>query len=336
MWLNPNTAQRDKSSLPTYRPDIYEENSDHVIRRDSSTIDQILEQLKKTPVLCDLIDLDIDQGCLRIGAGGGFHFASTHPIKGTPVLLKIGSGLGERYWMEQISRTAPDIVPTVYATGSRLGKLEVGWILLERIEAYDLGAGWQGNEFEMLLEAAARFQAAAHRIPNRHTIQADLQWLRACVDQGIQWGAPGPTNIIVDRMERDFAWVCSVCPPGVCHGDIHLGNGLPLGPPPKRCQLLLVDARPHWIPWAFEAAYLQSLVAGGKKYQGDTGLVAKLSNYRTHLGLTSCPGNELKRLETILMGWHMTWVWDPEDAEEEPDLAVVVENYVVASAELSE
>jgi len=30
----------------------------------------------------------------------------------------------------------------------------------------------------------------------------------------------------------------------------------------------------------------------------------------------------------------MTWVWDPEDAEEEPDLAEVVEQYVVASAEL--
>jgi len=224
MWLNPTTAQRDKSSPPTCRPDIYEENSDYLIRRDPSTIDLILGQLKKTPVLYDLIDLDIDQDCLRIGAGGGFHFVSTHPIKGTPVLLKIGSGLGECYWMEQISRTTNDVVPTVYATGSKLGDLEVGWLLLERIEAYDLGTGWQGNEFEMLLEAAARFQAAAHHIPNRHTIQADLQWLKACVDQGIQLDAPGPTNIIVDRMGQDLVWVCSVCPPEVCHGDIHLSR----------------------------------------------------------------------------------------------------------------
>ena len=118
------------------------------------------------------------------GAGGGFHFGGVHLSTDSPVLIKLGSSPGERYWMEQMFHIAPDLVPSVYATGDRLGGLKLDWIALEKVECNFLGPQWNGNEFDMLLDAAAHFQGAARQIPIAHVERIELERLRRYFDEG--------------------------------------------------------------------------------------------------------------------------------------------------------
>lgn len=316
--------------------DVYEEDG-WSIRRDPEVIGHLQMLLANTAGLREAID-GLEPEEQSKGAGGGFHFGGVHRPTDTPVLIKLGSSLSERYWMEQMCRVAPGLVPSVYATGDRLGDLDLGWIVLERVECHHLGPQWEGNEFDMLLDAAAHFQVAARQIPMACVERIDLERLRAFFDEGLFGDGlvldqPGPTEVVVHRLEEDFEWVCSVCRYEVCHGDIQMNNGLALGAPPGRCPLLLVDPLPKWQPWAFDAGYLQAINSEDRKRKGYTGLVRKLAHYRMGRGLEICSEADLDRLEKIAVGWYAIWCWDSEDAADR-DYAAEVERYVSESAAL--
>ena len=317
--------------------DVFEENG-WSIRRTPKVISHLQDLLENTKALRGMID-GIKPDEQSKGAGGGFHFGGVHRSTDSSVLIKLGSSPGERYWMEQMCHVAPKLVPSVYATGNKLGDLNIDWIALEKVDCSFLGPQWNGNEFDMLLDAAAHFQKAARQIPMAHVDRIDLNRLRAyfdkgLFDEGLSFDQTAPFDVIVRRLEEDFKWVCSVCCYEICHGDIQMNNGLALGAPPERCPLLLIDPLPKSQPWAFDAGYLQAINSEDRKRTGYTGLIHKLASYRLERGLEVCNEEDLDRLEKIVVAWYAIWTWDDEDAEESNDYVDEVERYVLESAAL--
>ena len=313
--------------------DIYEEDG-WTIRRDPEVVSFLQRLLEETASLRRVIH-NIEPHEQSKGAGGGFHFVGEHCLTGVPALVKLGLEFGQRYWLEQMSKVTPDLVPSVYASGDKLGDLELDWIATQKVEYNSLGPQWEGNEFDMLLNAAAHFQEAARQVPRAQVQLIDLRRLRSYFEnglfgEGLAIDPPGPADVVVQRLKDDFEWVCSVCSYEVCHGDIQMNNGLAKGPPPERCPLMLVDPEPKWQPWAFDAAYLQAINSQDRKRKGYTGLVRKLAQYRLERGLEVCSEDDLERLEKIALAWFAIWCWHSENWG--CDYAQEAERYITESA----
>jgi hypothetical protein len=176
-----------------------------------------------------------------------------------PVLVKLGVNANQLYWSRMVAKSAPDLMPLLYASGDGLGDLEMGWIVMERIPFGPLGPGWNGDEFVMLLDAAVRFQREAGNIEARHVATLDVDMLRSWLEVGIGLDPPGPVDGVLERFEADFAWVAPVCGYEVCHGDVHMCNALSRTPPPLSSAAVLIDCQPIIQLWAFDAAYPQVL-----------------------------------------------------------------------------
>jgi hypothetical protein len=102
--------------------------------------------------------------------GSGLHFSGMWRETNAPVLLKVGVGENELYWTRWLTAHAPDLVPTLFTSGNKIGPppgLDLRWTVTERV-LYGLAPSWQGKEFTMLLEAGVRFQRAAQDAPREH------------------------------------------------------------------------------------------------------------------------------------------------------------------------
>ncbi|MEQ7127631.1 hypothetical protein ABN034_24195 [Actinopolymorpha sp. B11F2] len=51
---------------------------------------------------------------------------------GESVVVKLNACAIELDWMSVVSRRAPGLVPHVYASGRRLGDVDVGWLVMRR------------------------------------------------------------------------------------------------------------------------------------------------------------------------------------------------------------
>ena len=52
----------------------------------------------------------------------------------------------------------------LYAHGEALGGYDMAWVVMERLPHGPLGAAWNGQQFDLLIEAAGRFYQAAQQI----------------------------------------------------------------------------------------------------------------------------------------------------------------------------
>lgn len=155
--------------------------------------------------------------------------------------------------------------------------------------------------------------------------------------RGVEEGppAPGPGRVVLDRLERDWQWVLSVCRAEMCHGDLHMSNVVSRTPPPEG-RALLIDYTPQAMPWAFEAAYCQMLNSIDRQRVGYTGLVAKMAAQRTAHGPESCPPADLPRLSTILLAWYALRQWPISPYRHViPDYVHEIRRYIEESAALS-
>jgi hypothetical protein len=241
----------------------------------------------------------------------GFHFAAHHRVSAEPLLLKINVSPKQLWWTEQLARVEPELLPHVYATGVLPDTEPLGWVLWERIPN-GLHPGWQGREFDMLLEAGVRFQLAAYTLAEAATAAATLdtlqvEQLRAGLERGIQQGAPGPAAQVHARVFDDWAWVHQVCETAICHGDLHMANALCRSEPPAGTALL-IDFHPTLMPWAYESAKPEILNADPQR-PGCRGLVTRQAAMRTARGLSAPGGATLARLEAIVLGWWAIQLW---------------------------
>jgi hypothetical protein len=241
----------------------------------------------------------------------GVHDTGTWHATGESVFLKLGVTDAELFWTRWLTSHAPDLVPTLLASGDQLGPSpgrDVGWIVTEKLP-YGLDPSWQGNEFAMLLEAGVRFQEAAREAPAERCRVIDQAEVRGRLERGLAHAPPGPARQLVDRFYRDWEWVVAVCPPEVCHGDLHLANALARVPPPAVSPAVLIDPAPALQLWAFDAARAQLLNSIDRRRPGYTHLVERMAAPWETYGLPTCRGTDLSRLAAISLGWFAIIVW---------------------------
>ncbi|MFC7618770.1 hypothetical protein [Microlunatus sp. GCM10028923] len=291
-----SSAARDGSSLI---------GADGRVRNDPAAVALIHHRARAEAALRGLADLRV------FGAewgSSGLHFAGRWTASGAEVILKVGVSPPQRWWTEKISEEDPGLAPTLFASGSQLGDVELGWILTERLPG-GLHAGWDGVEFGMLMAAGARFQRfARHHPTGPHSVTAAADvadWIRSAMVRG----APGPAASLLDSLDHDWGFVRDVCPPEICHGDLHMANVLSRTPAPHLSDAVLIDFEPSFMPWAFEAAYCQILNSDPARV-GWHGLVPLMAERRAALGLPTVGSEaDLKRVEAITLGWYALRMW---------------------------
>jgi hypothetical protein len=239
------------------------------------------------------------------------HFSARLMSSGAPALLKVNVATDQLWWTRLLAQEYPALLPHVFAAGEYVGGQKLGWILWERVRG-GLHPGWQGREFDMILEAGVRFQVASRKLA--HSAQAagllaelHVEDLAERLEQGVRRAAPGPAKRVLRRVFEHWAWVKESCETEVCHGDLHLANALCRDEPPGG-EALLIDHHPTRMPWVCEAAKPEILNAEPSR-TGCRGLVAKQAAIRSRLGLSAPTGAELERLQAIVLGWWAIQTW---------------------------
>jgi hypothetical protein len=213
----------------------------------------------------------------------------------TPVIVKLSVDPWERYWMTSIDRTAPGLVSRVFAGGECIGPYPLCWLALEHVP-YALSHDWGDRMYELLAEAAVRFQAAARVIDRRYVGMVCYHSTQANLEQAQREGCPGPVQRVIDRLDEDWNWVNAQCGLEVCFGDLTMGNAASVTPPPTGEQIRLIDPLPRIAPWAWDAAYCQTLDANN-----DVRMIHSMAAARQAQGLPVPKPTALDRLATILL-----------------------------------
>ncbi|MGW5363032.1 phosphotransferase [Actinopolymorpha pittospori] len=255
------------------------------------------EQLGREPSLAALSEIEYQP---RTTNEIGTIFRAVWAPTGESVVVKLNATAIELDWMREVSRRAPGLVPHVYASGRRLGDVDLGWLVLRRAPHHiDVGSP---DDCRKLMLAAARFQQVARDIDKMTYPPIDAAFFEWCMPEAIKADCPGPAEGVLARLHQDLRWVDDQSPRVRCHGDVYFENVLseiPGGP------LLLIDPSPRTANWAWDAAYAQML--SGK--EGTPRLVPLLAEARRSLGLPTGDPPTLDRLETVLLAWSSMLWW---------------------------
>lgn len=211
----------------------------------------------------------------------------------------------EFYWMKAIADRDSALVPLVYASGAELAGQDLRWLVLERIPfALIPASNWQGNQWPMMAEAAARFQKAARTIDSSMAFQEGVQTVRSWLNRAHAANCPADVEPLLTTLEEDWAFVTAVCPVEVCFGDLHPGNVLCRTAAPGPGKGVLVDPIPRLQPWVFDAAYCQAIAS-----DHDVHLPELLAKARKSLDLPTADGNDFGRSRTLTLGWTAALWW---------------------------
>ena len=253
------------------------------------------------------------------------HFSARLIASGQPVLLKVNVADEQLWWTRALAASFPEQLPQVFASGDRLGSERLGWVLWERVQG-GLHPGWQGREFDMLLDAGVRFQIAARTLADSAQAagainELDEHDLAELLEQGVGREAPGPASRVLERLSEHWAWVTAACETEICHGDLHMANALCRDAPPNGTALL-IDHHPTRMPWACEPAKPEILNAEPTR-AGCRDLVLKQAAIRRRYGLAVPAQADLVRLQAIVLGWWAMQAWayvgpDPDPAWRAP------------------
>jgi hypothetical protein len=272
------------------------------------------DQLGREPSLTALSEIRYEQ---RAAGDVGTFFRAVWEPTSESVFVKLNATAIERAWMSVLSRRAPGLVPHVYASGGRIGDVDVGWLVLQRTP-YHFDPG-SADDCRKLMRAAARFQQVARDIDDVTYGPIDAAFFEWCMPEAIKADCPGPGAEILARLHRDIRWVDEQSPRVRCHGDLHFANAVsevPAGP------LLLIDPTPRTAHWAWDAAYAQML--SGNEHTPR--LIPLLARSRHSRGLPTADPATLQRLETTLLAWSsMLWWAIKPTRRDDPWFAAQVE-----------
>lgn len=237
---------------------------------------------------------------------GSVHVTGTWSDADVEVVVKVGASPAQVAWTGELAHVEPTLVPRVFAGGNRLAGTDLGWLVLERLP-HGLDGGWGGAEFEVLADAGVRFQRAARDV---RLAAGDLtrdqvrDWVLLARDRG----APGPVDALLSRLDDDWGFVAEVCPPEVCHGDLHLANALVRRPAPVVSPAVLVDCEPCRMPWVVEATYAQVLNSDPAR-SGWQDLAGLMARRRRALGLPVGHDGDVQRASTTALAWNAVRLW---------------------------
>ena len=280
--------------------DIFEDDG-ATVRRDQTTLKAIHTSLQRHATMLENICPDLQEWGLQAA-----HFEASIRGSNVAAIVKVGLSDAERYYHEQTYLRAADFVPRVFEAGHL--EEEINWVAFERIPWGPLGPLYQGREFDYLIDAGVRFQSIARDIEPRHLRTVTLASLRRAIELGSKGGAPGPVDAILERLEPSWQSVVASCGTEVCHGDLHLGNGLTRVRPPSG-PVVLIDFSPVRQPWCFDAAYLEALNSGDPSRPNAVGIVARTAGRRRAMGLSVPDRSAVERASALALGWFAISHW---------------------------
>jgi hypothetical protein len=241
--------------------------------------------------------------------------------------VKLNISPWELYWMRALGAHAPDLAPRVLASGAQLGEYALRWLVLEKAP-YQLNHAWGERMYDLLAEAAVRFQVAAQAIDRRFTAIEGRDATQRWIERGLHAGCPGSLRQVLARLHQDWEWVTRTCGLEVCFGDLTPVNALCRTPAPGGAPALLIDPIPRVAPWAWDAAYCQTISASS-----DVRMVHRMAAIRRQRGLHAPEGPDLDRLAVIMLAW-LSALWWGIALWRHTDLPwrAQIERYVEASA----
>lgn len=237
---------------------------------------------------------------------GSVHLTGNWADAGVEVLVKVGASPAQVAWTRELAGSEPSLVPRVFAGGLRLAGADLGWLVLERLP-HGLDGGWGGAESTALVDAGVRFQRAARDV---RLAAGDLtrdqvrDWIVLARDRG----APGPVDVLLSRLDVDWELLVEICPPEVCHGDLHLANALVRAPAPVRSPAVLVDCEPSRMSWVVEAAYAQVLNSDPAR-PGWRDLAGLMAGRRRVQGLAVGRDADVQRAAATALAWNALRLW---------------------------
>ncbi len=213
------------------------------------------------------------------------------------VVVKVPVPPRELLWLRRLQpggHEADEVAPRLYAGGEQLNGYDLAWVVMERLPHGPLGPQWQGAEFDLLVDAAARFYAAAERHPVDKAPRVE-DWPAICrkarqmirehaVPEEQRW------NKALKRLQKKLkklleAWEARDTNHW-CHGDLHLANALTREPPPHGPALLIDPAEVHAGHWVEDAVYLEHLYWGRDDRLAGRDLVKAIARARKGYGLS--------------------------------------------------
>ncbi len=220
------------------------------------------------------------------------------------VVVKLPVPPAERQWLINLQH-GDDVCPRLLAQGQSLDQYDLAWVVMECLPHGPLSDAWQGQQFNLLTAAAARFYAATTQTPvtqpptpedwpaaykrardtvRQHNLPNSQRWNKAL--KAANRKLPEWLNVWNDRPTNQW-----------CHGDLHLGNAMTRNEPPDGPALLLDFAlvRPgHWVE---DAVYLERLYWGRTDRLAGCKICKQLAHERKNLGLPVAP--DWPRLATV-------------------------------------
>lgn len=322
--IRPNSPTRRNADLKIF------DRSGRVSRSDA-VLGEILEAANQTEAITAIAG-DI-QPFLQEYGRVAVHLRGLHRKTGLVVMIKVGTSARENFWCNELCRLAPDLVPRVYASGSRLGRIDVHWLASEAIPFGPLGNAWHGREFELLLDAGIRFYQQAEKIRDPtldETTSMDVsRWLRGSIDRN----PPGAVDGLLQKADLHWSFLLEKCGSDICFDDFHLCNGLVRDPPPDGKRVVLIDIHPRRQPWILDPAYLQVLNSSESGRPGHRDLIHGMAARRSEAGLRSLGGPDLVTAGKIALGWMAARQWRSDLAEWQPDYRDAYARFIAEAVE---
>ena len=209
-----------------------------------------------------------------------------------PVVVKLPIVPHERQWLVYLQAYS-DVVPRVYAHGESLNGYDMAWVIMERLPHGPLGPSWNGNEFDLLIEAVGRFYEAAHQT-NVTEPALEEDWhetLQRAREQAQRLGQPREKrwNKALKQARRKLEdWLQAWRDRPVdqwCHGDLHLANAMTRRPAPEGPAVLLDFALTHAGNWVEDAVYLEYQYWAHRDQLGGRKICQSIAKQRRALGL---------------------------------------------------
>lgn len=299
-----------------------------MLQRTPDVVQSVLNELRQHQALSPFHDITPD---IQEWGLAALHFAAHEISKGQPVIIKAGVSEGEIYWTTELARVAPDWFPKLFTSGRTPSG--IGFLVSERVSYGPFGPMWQGREFDLLLEATAHFYRAAQSVEPQHLPHFSFGNINGWLSEGSKRNPPGDWQTVLTHAEQDYAWLSQVWPLEVCHGDLHLSNGLSRSPAPDG-PAVLIDLEPVLGFWILDAAYLEVLTSGNQERPGIGNVVPRLASFRQRMGLPVPPEEVQERATRIALSWLAIKQWNPNWTSFMPDFETSVRAYVDAGASL--
>lgn len=212
------------------------------------------------------------------------------------------------------------VVPRVLAHGEAVGGYDFAWVVMERLPYGPLGEKWEGREFDLIVNAAGRFYAAAAQTPidpSWSSRTRDWPAILAAGRKQVQargCAEPQRWKAALKRAAKKIdGWVETWDARPVrdwCHGDLHLGNAMsriphdaPLSDADTIDAAALIDLAEvrvgHWVE---DAIYLEHLFWSQPHRLHGRKVVSMLARERKTRGLTAGEDwPELARVKRALL-----------------------------------